>query len=378
MSFRHVVTLLCVCAAGVMACIRAHAEQGAEIDIQPANGQVSFPPLSRQAMDIFFDSLRAGSSFQPTPLRASQAVDANTSGMWAGTRTEISSQISEVILRFKPTDEARLERAAMQQRAASTDLLSEEFDVNISLSPSRMVIRHPLAETKLARTGLIAELSDRVRSPARTEFIAGFRDAGMYFSVPSMTREEVSKAWGVFVCPRQLVIARPNRTAPQQYQLHPSPYALSEVKFTMAGRVEAGTLPGTKRERVLIETAVTATMPQSYETRDEVVAVSPWLQLQYKPRAPFEFFRFPHEGNVQEGMLTRVELQNAAGYVRRQSFSHVLYVHALQEPSPIAVIVNANRVYRDDGTCYVVLAQRSVWSEYERREPIPAATPIAK
>jgi hypothetical protein len=75
-------------------------------------------------------------------------------------------------------------------------------------------------------------------------------------------------------------------------------------------------------------------------------------------------------------MITRIELQNAAGYVRRQSFSHVLYVQALQEPSPIAVIVNANRVYRDDGTCYIVLAQRSVWSEYEKRDPIAAATSV--
>jgi hypothetical protein len=322
-------------------------------------------------MDFFFDSLRAGSPFVPPPLRPSQVVDSNTSGMWAGTRTEVSSHISEVILKFKPTAEARLERADLQRRRIGTDLLAEEFDVSIRLSPTRMVIAHPLAETKLVRTGLIAELSDKYHSLVRTEYISAVRDAGMYIAVPSMTRTEAGNSWGVFVCPRKLVLVRPTKSAADQYELHPSPYQLSEVKLTMTAQAEAGTLPGTKRERVSIESAFTANLPASYETKDEVVSVSPWIALPYKPQGPFEFFRLPQEGHVQEGMFLKVELQNAAGYVRRQNFSHVFYAQALHEPSPISVIVNSNRVYKDEGECYVVLSQRSMWSEYVRKDPIP-------
>jgi hypothetical protein len=292
-------------------------------------------------MDFFFDSLRAGSPFVPPPLRPSQVVDSNTSGMWAGTRTEVSSHISEVILKFKPTAEARLERADLQRRRIGTDLLAEEFDVSIRLSPTRMVIAHPLAETKLVRTGLIAELSDKYHSLVRTEYISAVRDAGMYIAVPSMTRTEAGNSWGVFVCPRKLVLVRPTKSAADQYEL------------------------------VSIESAFTANLPASYETKDEVVSVSPWIALPYKPQGPFEFFRLPQEGHVQEGMFLKVELQNAAGYVRRQNFSHVFYAQALHEPSPISVIVNSNRVYKDEGECYVVLSQRSMWSEYVRKDPIP-------
>jgi len=340
-------------------------------DIRVENGRVTFPPLSRDVLDFFFDSLRAGSPFVPPPLRPSQVVDANTSGMWAGTRTEVNSHISEVILRFKPTDDARLERADLQRRKIGTDLLAEEFDVSIQLSPTRMIIAHPLAETKIVRTGLSVELSDRQRSFVRTEYVSAVRDAGMYISVPSMTRSEAGNAWGMFICPRKLVFTSPTKGAPEQYELHPSPYQLSEVKVTMSEQAEPGTLPGTKRERVSLESAFTANLPASYETKDEVTAISPWINLPYKPQRPFEFFRFPQEEQIQEGMFLKVELQNAAGYVRRQNFTHVFYAQALHEPSPISVIVNSNRVYRDEGVCYAILSHRSIWSEYERKEPIP-------
>jgi hypothetical protein len=328
---------------------------------------VTFPPMSREFIDHFFDSLRAKSAFYPPPLEVSQAVDANTSGIWAGTKTSVETDLQEVVLRFKPKDEARLERAS--DTKSGRPLLAEYFDLTLQVTRRSLTIIHPFAEGKAIRRGVTAEYTPSKSSPAHTEFFAGFRDASVYFSVPAMNSADVQRAWGILVCPRELIIAPPARGMPSRIELHPSPYEIGEVKMTWTGRVEASFPAGSKKERVAVDLALSRQLPKSREHRDEVSALSPMIPLVYQPLTPFDFFHMPHEGALREGILTTVEMQNFAGYLRRQFFSHVGYVHRIDEPSPVSVIVRANRVVRDEGVCYVVASQRSVWSTYDKKAP---------
>jgi hypothetical protein len=329
---------------------------------------VTFPVMSREFLDHFFDSLRARTVFSPPPLQVSQVVDANTSGIWAGTKTTVETDLQEVVLRFKPTDEARLERA--NDKKGTRPLLAEYFDLTLQVTPRKLTIIHPLAEGKVTRRGITAEYTPYKSSPSRTEFVGGFRDAGMYFSVPAMGSVDVQKAWGILVCPRELVIAPPKGGLPSRIELHPSPYEVGEVRMTWAGQTEASFPAGSKKERVAVDLALSSQIPRSLEHRDEVTGLSPMVPLIYKPLNPFSFFRMPHDGAVQEGMLNIIEMQNFAGHVRRQFFSHVGYVKRIDEPSPVSVIVRANRVVRDEGACYVVAAQRSVWSRFDKKSPL--------
>ncbi len=364
---RVVSAAIFVMAVGCIGATRLVAQQTAPESIQVSDTAVTFPPMSGEFLDHFFDSLRARGSFLPPPLQRSQNVDANTSGMWAGTKTSVDTDLEEVVLRFTPKNEARLEQAANGKEAAS--LLAEQFDVTLQVTPRKLTIIHPLAEGKATRRGISTEYSEFERASGRVEFVRGFRDAGIYFAVPSMTSNEAHQAWGILVCPRRYVVTAPKRGTPSRPELHPSPYELSEVRMTWRAQIEASFSAGNKKERVAVELALSQHLPRSIDHRDEVVALSPMIPLTYKPVGTFDFFRMPQDGSVQEGILTAVELQNFAGYVRKQYFSHVGYVKRIDEPSPVAVIVKANQVFRDEGTCYAVASQRSVWSRYDRQAP---------
>jgi len=366
--YKKFVALLFVIVALLLSTERvAVAQSEPKSSVSVSGTTVTFPPMSREFVDHFFDSLRAKSGFSPPPLEVSQAVDANTSGMWAGTETSIETDLQEVVLRFKPTDKARLERATDSKSARP--LLAEYFDLTLRVTPRSLTIIHPFAEGKAMRLGVTAEYNPQKPSPARTEFFAGFRDAGMYFSVPAMSSSDVQRAWGVLVCPREMVIAPPKRDTPSRIEFHPSPYEVAEVKMTWTGRMQASLSAGSKKERIALDLALSSQMPKSREYRDEVSTISPLVPLAYQPLAPFDFFHMPRDGALREGILTTVEMQNAAGYLRRQFFSHVGYVQRIDEPSPVSVIIRANRVVRDEGVCYVVASQRSVWSTYDRKDP---------
>jgi hypothetical protein len=73
--------------------------------------------------------------------------------------------------------------------------------------------------------------------------------------------------------------------------------------------------------------------------------------------------------------LARIETENPAGHIRRQYHSHVVYVHRLEEPSPVSVIIGNHRAARDEGACYIVGVQRSTWNHYDRlpRNESPSA-----
>lgn len=327
-------------------------------------GTASFEPLTPAQIDIFFDSLRAGSQFRLPPLRTTQQVDSNISGIWAGSTFSVESEFEEIVLRFRPTTEARVAR---QSEGATKVPLADSVDVEIHRSAKGIVIQHALAVEASARTGMLAKLDPFKTHPTRTAFVKAARDAGMYFSVPPLTSGQAEQGWPVLVCPRTYQIAQSARGANASMQLLPSPYELTEVKVVVSGRSRASISTGLSKERLALAIAPTAELPPTTEGRDEVVALSPDLTLVYRPTAPFDFFRFVPRSSIQAGLLLMAEMQNKAGYIRRQYYSNTLYIQKLNQPSPISVVLDGLRAATDTGACYLLLVQRTRWSEYDKR-----------
>lgn len=332
--------------------------------IRMSKSQAEFPPITRSAMDYFFDKLRAGGHFNPPPLRASQIVPRNTVGIWAGVRTSVVSSVGVITLRFRPTDDARLARA---ENNTNLPKLAESFDVQLEHKGREFVIRHSLAQDSRTRRGLVVGLDSVKLSPVLTEFVKAYRDAGMYFAWPPVLRESAENAWSLLICPRTPKFVQKRRSEQAQLELHHSPYELREIHFELTATVNARIPPTDRPERISVVLVPSGKLPQAGQNQDEVISLSPNLEVPYRPLSSFEFIKIPPlVGHVQEGMLARIETENPAGYIRRQHHSHVIYVHRFQEPSPVSVIIGDKRVLRDEGSCYVVSEQRSVWNEYDR------------
>ena len=135
-----------------------------------------------------------------------------------------------------------------------------------------------------------------------------------------------------------------------------------------SGSMRAAIPMGSKKEKVAIDLSVSSGLPKAFVTNDEVTAVSPTLNLTYQPTSEFAFVRYPQEGALQHGLLFSVIMQNAAGYERTKRFAHVGYVQRMDEPSPVTVILRDQVASRDEGSCYIVAAQSSIWSEYQKKE----------
>lgn len=323
----------------------------------------SFAPLTPEQIDIFFDSLRAGSQFRLPPIRTTQQVDPNISGIWAGSTFTVESEFEEIVLRFRPTTEARVAR---QSENAKKVPLADYVDVNIHRSVKGIVIQHTLAAEAAARAGMLAKLDPVKPNPTRTAFVQAARDAGMYFAVPPLTSVQADQGWPVLVCPRAYQVAPATRGASGSVLLLPSPYELAEVKIVVSGRSRGSISTGMSKERLALAVVPTADLPPTIEGKDEVVALSPDLTLGYRPTAPFDFFRFVPRSSIQAGLLLMAEMQNKAGYVRRQYFTNTLYIQKLNQPSPISVVVDGRRATTDNGACYLLVAQKTRWSEYDK------------
>jgi hypothetical protein len=269
-------------------------------------------------------------------------------------------------LRFRPSDEARLARAESNK---GLQALADSFDVELELKSREFIIRHQYAENKLTRAGMQVDLGTTKVNPVLTEFVKGFRDAGMYFAWPSIVNETAQRAWGLLICPRSPKLVQRKKTEDAQLELQQSPYQLREVSFSISGEVRARIPPTDRPERISALVVTSSNLPKAEQNTDEVKSLSPSIVVPYRPASPFEFFKpSPVSGSIQEGILARIETENPAGYIRRQYHSHVVYVSTLQEPSPVRVIIGDYRAARDEGECYVVSAQRSVWNEYDRAE----------
>lgn len=338
------------------------AKINAKVQISEFN--VEFPPMSRQAIDYLFDSLRSGGAYQAPEPQTSQVVPSNVPGFWAGTRASLDSEMGAITLRFKPTDQARLDSATSRNPAAA---LLDNVDVELALDLGTFTIRPLRAENSTARAGLVVKLQDSKLTPVLTEFVHGFNNSGMYFSWPPVTRVQARKAWSLLICPRVPRYVQEPGTKYQRLELLRSPYELKEAYFSMSGSVSSRMSPGEKPERIAITILSTGNMPKAGANRDEVRSLSPRLEVLYRPMSEFKFFKIPPlDGHVQEGLLAKIETQNAAGYIRRQYQSHLVYIHRLDEPSPVPVIIGDYKAARDEGSCYIVSVQRNVWNEYDR------------
>jgi hypothetical protein len=325
---------------------------------------VQFPPMTSDAIDYFFDSLRAGSQFEPAPLRSSQQVPNNIAGIWAAARSSLESSISMITLRFRPSAEARLERA---QAGANAPGLAESFDVELELKHRDFLIRHPLAANKSARSGLVVDLKEHRVTSVLIEFVKGYQDAGMYFAWPPANLSSTQKAWSLLICPRMPKFVQIKRNEDARLELHKSPYELREVNFSLSATTRARIPPTDRPERISVSMFASENLPRANLNKDEVTSLSPNLEVPYRPASPFDFFKIPPlVGHVQEGVLARIETENPAGHIRRQYHSHVVYVHRLEEPSPVSVIIGEQRAARDEGACYIVGVQRSTWNHYDR------------
>jgi hypothetical protein len=333
-------------------------------DIVVSDSTVQFPPLTRAVVDYFFDRLRAGSRFDLAPLRQSQQVPNNIVGIWAGVRSSVESHVGVITLRFRPSDEARL---AQVESGKSASFLAESFDVEVELKQRELVIRHPLSQAPGPRLGMAVKLDDYRINPVLTEFVKGHRDAGIYFSWPPTSLASAHNAWSLLICPRTPKFVQRNRSEDARLELHSSPYQLREVHFPLTAVARARIPPTDKPERVSVKMLASSNLPRAQQNSDEVRSLSPNIELPYRPATPFGFLKIPLiSGTLQEGLWTKIETENPAGYIRRQYHSHVVYVHRLQEPSPVPVIVGTHRAARDEGECYIVAVQRSVWNEYDR------------
>lgn len=325
----------------------------------------SIEPLTSEQVDIFLDSLRAGSEYVLPPIHTSQKVDPSIAGIWAGSEFTSQSDFGDIVLRFRPTMEARLARMTEGQR----EILVDSVDVIVKRTLKGIVIQHTLAGSADERAGLVAKLSSQKLYPTRTEFVHGARDSGMYFSVPPLLFEHVDQGWGLLICPRSYSAGTASRAGGSSISLLQSPYELAEVKISLTGRASASISTGVSKERLALTLMPTGNLPASGHGSDEVVALSPYLSLIYRPETPFDFFRFAPKSSIQEGLLVAGEMQNKVGHLKRLYFANALYIQKLDLPARVPVYIKGQRIANDTGSCYVLLTQKTQWSEYDKLPP---------
>ncbi len=330
---------------------------------------IEVEPLSREQIDIFFDSLRASSPYTPPPVRLSQKVDAAIAGIWSGVVFDPVGEIADLTLRFRPSIEERLKRA---ETGESTNQLAESVDLTIRLVLKGLQFSHSMAKDPLMSAGFLSPLKIDARGKTRTAFIRGAQDSGMYLSVPPMLSPEAEENWGVLICPRTARVVKNKSLGQMQLELSSSPYELSEIKMTTTANASARMPTLNSKERLKMAIATTDHVPAAVVAEDEEISVSPSLQVAYHPSAAVDFFRFAPNTNIQQGPRIMSETENQAGHIRRAYFATTLYVQKLMEPSPVSVVINAARVARDEGACYIVQRRKTRWAEYDKATSTPS------
>lgn len=325
--------------------------------------RVSFPQMTQDEIDRFRDSLKNSVSLVSLPPRTSQEVDPHLEGLWAGTRTEVSTSIGEVVLRFRPLTEELLARSITTENASNA--LLEYVDLKMAHEDQSIIFTHSHPQDGREVGGFKAKLK-RKDHPTRVKMILGQRDSGMYVAVPPLN--DPTQMWGLYVCPRMIQYQSVGRTGTRVMKLENSPYQLSEVKVT-ADAVGSATYEASRgKVRAAVTVKVSDGLPEMVNPTDVSISAVAEPKVRYRPKFPFDFSRFAPHTDVQQGVNVLVEFQNRAGKIRRQNFSHVVSVHKSNEPSPVAVQVNHGRPAADTGDCYIVQVQRYSWKEYDSGE----------
>jgi hypothetical protein len=333
-----------------------------------AHGQetprIQFPPMTREEVERFRDSLKNSVALVSRSPRQSERADSNTEGVWAGSKTDVQTNIDEVVLRFRPSTGEALEPQVVDPSRAVEDKPKEPLeyvDVRLSYKHPHVTFIHSHTQEGRESGGFAAKVVRRDIS-TRVRMIGGQRESSMYVAVPPF--HNPGELWGVYVCPRSITRQSVGRTGTRVVSLSQSPYTLSEVKLS-ARAVGSATFEASRgKVKAGVSLQLSSDMPASVDTTDLSIAVVAEPRVLYRPKGPFDFFSFAPHSDIQQGVNMVVELQNRSGKIRRQNFSHVLSVHRSTEPSPVSVTVNGVRPASDAGECYIVQVQRYSWNEF--------------
>lgn len=331
--------------------------------VSQVQGRIVIDPISQEQFDLFLDSIRSSTPLRLPQPKLTHRVDSNTAGIWAGSTTTVDSAITDLTLRFRRKAGELVAPSVADAADVSIDQLLEGFELVLKRDDKSLFIQHSKPELRSDLYGVKVRIH-KPNVPARTPFFRGQRDSGMYISVPPFA--DPKRAWGVLVCPRRLVKEQLTHRGLPEYILGPSPYELSEVKMNFTSKSDATMSTGGGEGRLKIQLDLTKDLPDGRFSFDQSVSAMPRATFMYQPKTPMDFFRFAPYKDVQQGGILSVEMENKVGYLRRQNFANVLYLHKMTEPSPISVVANGRRVSKDLGECYAVVVHQYDWMEYER------------
>ena len=325
--------------------------------------RVTFAPMTQDEVDRFRDALKNNASLVSQSPRQSQTIDAHTEGAWSGSITDVVTDIREVVLRFRPATEELLARSITTETESKA--LLEYVDLKLAYEDQQIVFVHSHPQDGREVGGFKAKVK-RKDHPTRVKMIIGQRESGMYVAVPPYN--DPSQLWGVYVCPRVIQYQSVGRTGTRMMKLESSPYNLSEVKI-VANASGSAVFEGSRgKVRAAVTLQLSSELPESLNPRDVSISSVAEPKVVYRPKFPFDFFRFAPQSDVQQGVNVAVELQNRSGRIRRQNFSHVVSVHKSNDPSPVSTLVNGVRPGSDSGECYIVQIQKYSWKEYDKGE----------
>lgn len=330
---------------------------------KPQQARVVIEPLSEEQIDTFIDSMRSRVPFALRAPHASDKIDPNLSSLWSGSTVSAQTDIREIVLRFRRRTEDLL--AAAKSSSYDPNQLLEYFDISIDPSNRWLSYQHSHPERRQDAGGLQTRV-DRPMQDTFAPFIKGQRESGVYYVIPPF--EDTSRLWGVLVCPRRVTKAK-LAGGLSGVALEPSPYELSEVKFTASAEAEVTMSTAGQKGRAQTLLKLSKGLPDSRFFVDTSLSTLPRASIQYKPLMPTDFFRFAPHPMVQEGVELEVEMTTKAGYQKVQHFGQAIYLRKFTEPPPTTVVAEGKRVVSDSGDCYIVMDFSYSWTTYSKTDP---------
>ena len=341
------------------ACAIAHGAQArAEL---PA--VATFDPMTKDEIDRFRDSLKNHIPLNFVSPKKSQTVETHLSGIWAGSKTTVSSEVGEITLRFRPNMDELLSRSTTTEDQSKALLNIVDLKLSLLEVPRELTFIHSNAELSKEARGFRTKIG-KEDGITISKLIKGQRESSLYIGIPSVRHLE--EGWAVFVCPRSVRYKMAGKTGTRALYFEKSPYELSEVMFSLEASARTSFESSRGNVRASLQMQPSSDMPETDMAKDEMISTAADPKLIYRPQRPFDFFRFAPLSDVQQGLNVVVELQNAVGYLRRQNFSQVVSVHKSNEPSPVSVKTADGRPAGDSGDCYIVQIQKYVWTEYDK------------
>lgn len=319
--------------------------------------------MSQEEVDRFRDSLKNGLQLSLIPPHASENVGLAPAGLFAGIKSEVSTSVGDIVLKFRPNMDELLSRSTTSDDQSKA--LLNSFELALSIEKTKLKIVHTNTESSAEAAGFLAELVPRRPVTLKT-MVKGQRESSLYIAIPPPKDLEVG--WGIYVCPRNLRYQPIGKTGTRALHLEQSPYYLSEVNFPVQGSGKTSYESSRGSVRAKVEIQPSSEMPETHPVKDEMVGAIADPKLSYRPTRPFDFFRFAPNTDVAQGLNILLEHQNRVGYLRRMNYSHVVSVHKSNEPSPISVSVGGLAPASDAGDCYIVQVQKYQWSSYSKFE----------